>query len=188
MATVLDFSLLKFLMPLFVFIFIFAAVYALISKTEIFGKNQGLKLLLSISVAAVSLFAGNLVAAFGSIIPWFVFIIVILMLIFALYTAFGMEQKEIWPIMGGQVTIFVIILIVIVIGLTSAFRQDVSPFETERDGVEVSSAATAERGGTVQSETIRTLTHPRLLAALFILVVASFAVRLIVDTVEKGEA
>ncbi len=185
MATLLDFSLLRFLMPLFVFIFIFAAVYALVSKTEIFGKNQALKLLLSISVAAVSLFAGSLVTAFGSIIPWLVFIVVIVMLIFAFYTAFGVKSDEVWNVMGGQVTIFVIILVVIAIGLTAAFKKDVSPFEGERDGVSDSAAVTAERGGDVQSETIRTLTHPRLLAALFILVVASFTVRLIVEKVEE---
>ncbi len=184
MATLLDFSLLRFLMPLFVFIFIFAAVYALVSKTEIFGKNQALKLLLSLSVAAVSLFTGNLVAAFGSIIPWFVFIVVIAMLIFAFYTSFGMKEEEVWTLMGGQVTIFVIILIVIAVGLTAAFKKDVSPFEGEREGAEAAAVA-AERGGNVQSETIRTLTHPRLLAALFILIVASFTVRLIVEKVEK---
>ena len=104
------------------------------------------------------------------------------MIIFAMYQMFGMKNEEIWPLMGGQITIFVIILFVIIIGLTSAFKSDVSPFPGERSG-EVQEVVVEEGGQPkqVRSEVIKSIVHPRVLGAIFILVVASFVVKILVD-------
>ena len=124
MATILDTSLLAFLMPLFIFLFIFVVIYALLAKTNLFGEKQtALNFLAAMCIAAVSVFAGNLITLLGSVIPWIVFIIVILALVFGMYKMFGMEEKEIWTVLGGQVTIYVIILIVVLVGLTAVFKS-----------------------------------------------------------------
>ncbi len=175
MATVLDAGLLSFLMPLFVFIFVFVVLYALLTKTNMFGEKQtALNFLASICIAAVAVFAGNLVKLFGVVVPWIVFLIVILVLIFGLYKMFGVEDKEIWPTIGGHTTVYIIILIIILVGLSLTFEAEVSPFPGEE--------AAGESG--LRNRVISTIVHPRLLGALFILIVAAFTVKLLVDKAE----
>ena len=98
---------------------------------------------------------------------------------------FGVEEKEIWPTIGGHTVIYVIILLVVFMGLIAAFKSEVSPFAGERaaDGTPISEEEAAE-GKNVQGEVLKTITHPRLLAALFILIVSAFTIKLLIDKVE----
>ena len=171
MATLLDATLIKFLMPLFVFLFIFVVIYALLTKTKLFGEKQvALNFLAAICVAAVAVFAGNLITLIGEVTPWIVFVIVILVLIFGMYKMFGLEDKEVWSAIGGHTLVYVIILLIVLVGLSTAFESQLTP--------------AGEEGG-LRNRVITTLTHPRLLGALFILIVAAFTVKLLVDRVEE---
>src|SRR3989338_3677933 len=124
MATLLDTSLIDFLLPLFVFLFIFVVIYALLYKTKLFGdKVPALNFLAAVCVAAVAVFAGNLVKIVSSVTPWIVFIILILVMIFGMYRFLGIQQdKEIWDTFGGPTVITVIIIIIVIIGLTTVFE------------------------------------------------------------------
>ena len=184
MATLLDTGLIEFLLPLFVFLFIFVVIYALLSKTNLFGEKQtALNFLASICIAAVSIFAGNLVKLLGAVTPWIVFMIVILVLIFGMYSFFGVKNEEIWTTIGGQTVVYVIILIILLIGLNVVFESEVSPFSGGSS--DASGNASLAAGKNVRTEVVSTLTHPKLLGALFILLVSAFTIKLLVDQVEK---
>ena len=80
MATVLDASLLTFLLPIFVFLLVFVVLYGILLKTELLGKNnQALNFLAAVCVAAVSVFAGDLIKLIAVITPWLVFLILVLL-------------------------------------------------------------------------------------------------------------
>src|SRR3989344_4162312 len=158
MATLLDISLLGFLLPLFIFLLVFVILYAILSKTNLFGeKGVALNFIASFCVAAVSVFT-----------PWIVFIGFILVMIFAIFKFFSLEDNKIWDTLGGPTLIYVIILIVLLIGVAVVFGSDVAP---------------SGEGG-VKNEVIVALTHPRILGALFILLVSAFAVRLLSEKLE----
>src|SRR3989338_28553 len=179
MATLLDATLISFLMPLFVFLFIFVVIYALLTKTKLFGEKQvALNFLAAICIAAVAVFAGNLITLIGTVTPWIVFIIIILVFIFGMYKLFGVEDKEIWDSIGGKTLVYIIILIIVLVGLSIVFEPQISPYAPGEN-------ATGIAGKDVKSEVITTITHPRVLGALFILLVAAFTVKLLVDKVEK---
>ncbi len=182
MATILDTGLISFLLPVFVFLFILVVIYAILGKTELFGKTQTtLNLLAAICVAAVSVFAGNMIKVIGSIIPWIVFIALVLVLVFAIYMAFGKKEKEIWDTFGGPTVITVIIIFIVLIGLIAVFESDITPFSGTS---QVSSDGKIVQGQNVKNEVIATLTHPRLLGALFLLMVTVFTAKLLVDKLE----
>ncbi|MBI2148732.1 hypothetical protein HYU23_03560 [Candidatus Woesearchaeota archaeon] len=163
MATILDTSLIDFLLPIFVFLFIFVVIYALLSKTELFGKNvPALNFLAAICVAAVAVFAGNLIKLVSSITPWIVFIIIVLVLIFGMFRFLDVKDKQIWDTFGGPIVVTVIILIVILIGLTTVFESQLTPFGGSSESATISGVP----GKTVKNEVISTLTHPRLLVLL----------------------
>src|SRR3989344_2970768 len=101
MATLLDTTLLAFFAPLFIFLFVFAVIYALLQKSQIFGENQKtLDLIAAVSVAAVSVFIGGttFVGLIASVVPWIVFIFIIFVLLFSFYMFFGLEKEEVWDI------------------------------------------------------------------------------------------
>ncbi len=182
MATLLDATLISFLLPLFIFLFIFVVIYALLTKTKLFGEKQvALNFLAAICVSAVAVFAGDLITLIGTVTPWIVFIIVILVLIFGMYKLFGVDDKEIWTNIGGQTLVYVIILLIILIGLTQVFEPQISPYDDQQPGT---AAAGGLAGKNVKNEVITTLTHPRILGALFILLVSAFTVKLLVDRAE----
>lgn len=185
MATLLDTGLIAFLLPLFVFLFIFVVIYGLLSKTKLLGEKQtALNFIASICIAAVAIFAGDLIKVLGAVTPWIVFLILILLLIFGLYKFFGVEEKEIWATIGGQTVVYVIILLILLIGLAAVFEKEISPLTGSQE--DSSGNLTAGKvGGAGKSEVISTLTHPRLLGALFILIVSAFSMKLLVDTVEE---
>ncbi|MBI5392056.1 hypothetical protein HZB00_03580, partial [Candidatus Woesearchaeota archaeon] len=90
MATLLDLGLLAYFMPFFIFIFIFVVLYALLERTNILGEGKRpLNLIAAICIAAVSIFAGNFAALISQVVPWIVFIIIVLVFIFFLFKSFG---------------------------------------------------------------------------------------------------
>ncbi len=149
MAT-LDISLISFLTPVFVFLFIFVFIYALLNKTNLIDeKHQALKFLAAVSIAAVSVFVGDLIKLFATVTPWIVFIIVILAIVFAMYSWLGVENKVIWDTVGGHITIMVIILIILLIGLVVVFEPQLTPFDATSTANGQISA-----GRSIQSEVI----------------------------------
>ncbi len=165
MATLLDVGALAFFLPVFVFIFIFSILLALLQKTKLLGENALLNVAAAFSVAAVSIFAGKLTSLIGVIVPWVVFIFVLLMFIFLIYTFFGItDPAKIWDLFG-ETTVFIVILIVVLVGITVVFEGVLSPYSTGPNG-----------SVNPRTETLRTLTHPRLLGAIFTLIVAGATV------------
>ncbi len=179
MATLLDAGLLSYFMPLFVFLVIFILIYALLAKTKLFGDMPALNLLAAICIAAVAVFAGTITGVVITLTPWIVFMVFVLALLFGMFAFFGVENKEIWDTIGGKTPYFVIVLIIVLIAITQTFEKQVSPFEDSNQTVVT--AGTTAQPQNVRGEVIRTLTHPRLLAALFMLIVSAFAIRLITD-------
>lgn len=181
MASLLDVAGLAFFLPVFVFILIFAILLALLEKTELFGKNQRvLNVTAAFTIAAIAVFAGKLTGLISEVIPWIVFLIVLLVLIFGMYKFFGMEKtEEIWALFG-EPTPFILVMIIVIVGISVVFEGSLSPYGegtvtvTESDGTVVTQPL--EGSANPRSETIRTLSHPRILGALFILVVAASTV------------
>ncbi len=184
MATVLDVGLLSFFMPFFVFFFVFVLIYALLSKTNIFGeKQQVLNFVGAICVAAISVFTGTITGVVVNIVPWITLIIIVLLLLFGLFIFFSpkAEYAEIWDTIGGKTVIYVLILIVVLIGLVKSFEQDISPY-TDKNGIVITPTSN-DQNSNVKGAVISTLIHPRVLGALFILIVSGLSIKIILDKI-----
>ncbi|MFA4887475.1 MAG: hypothetical protein WC595_04635 [Candidatus Nanoarchaeia archaeon] len=190
MATpsLLDVGILSFFLPIFVFIFIFTILLALLEKSEILGKGQKLlNVAAAFSVAAISIFAGKLTSLVSVVIPWIVFIFVLLLLIFVIFGFFGVKDKDIWDLFG-ETTVFVVILVIVLVGITIVFETTLTPYSggSGGDGTSVSLDGTVAAGNNPQTETLKTLTHPRLLGALFTLIIAASTVSFLTRKLKDG--
>lgn len=190
MATVLDTSVLAFFLPVFVFIFVFTVIFALLEKTQLLGeKNKTLNVAAALSLAALSLFTGQFVGLVAIITPWIIFLFVVMFLLFALFGFFGVDKEKTWDLFG-HTPIFVIILIIVIVGISVVFDSSLNPYGTSptQTSAEIMAASsgtnvaviTANQTNT-RSETIRTITNPRLLGAIFMLVIAAATMRYLGD-------
>ena len=207
MATIFDMGGLTFFLPVFVFFFIFAIVYAVLEKTGLFGDEaKALNLIAAFSVAMISIFTGKLVDLVAIITPWiaFVFIMmrmsrvfIVMLFLFAMFMFFGTKPGEgglsrgvgkhsFWNTIG-EVPMLIIILVIVFMGLTTVFESDVSPYQEEVQEVdEFGNVHTVIREvePDPSSETLKALTHPRLLSAMFLLIVAAISIKFLADKYE----
>ena len=172
MATLLDTGLLYHFLPLVTFLLIFSVVYIILENTDWLGKNKSLKFIAGVSIALVSLFAGGVVDLINYIVPWFVFIFIFLMMLFLGLTFLGIKKEVIWDNLSIW-TVMVIAFLLLLIGITQVYGNLFTPY------------AATNATQTIGSETLKTIFHPRVLGAIFILIVASLSIRFIAPRLEK---
>lgn len=174
MATFLDVSVLSLVTPIFVFLLIFVLVYATALKTKILGENNALIVTAALSVSVIAMFAGSSVPQFiTNTVPWIVALFIgLLFLIFIYLFLGGSSEKEIMEQLGLKWVVFVILIVIVFIGLVQVIR--LSPLQQGN--------ATQD---TFKQEVVSTLVHPRILGALFLMIIASFSVKLLTDQIKK---
>ena len=166
MATFLDVGLLEHFLPVFRFLLILIICYAILKKTELLGENNGLIWVASLSVAFLALFSGGSIELISMLTPWFVVMFIFLFLLFMILMFWGVEKDKLLTQVGGPTVLVVISILMLIIGISNVFGDAFSPYG--EDG-EVD----------IQSETMATIFHPRILGAIFMLLIIAFAVNFI---------
>ena len=159
----LDVSMFGNFLPVFVFVLIFTLLYALLEKTKLLGSNSSLNFLISMSIAFISLFSGNAMKLVLFVLPWYIFLMVFLVSIFSLFLFYGMKEEDFFP---KPTIIFIVMMIFLIIGITKVFGPVFTPYVEE---------------GT--SNVLRTIFHPRVFGAFFILLISSFLIKNISENV-----
>ena len=173
MATFLDTGILQHFLPLFSLLFIFSLIYAIMQTTKLFGESKTVHLVVAFSISMIVLFSGQSLNFITFVTPWFVALIVGLVLFFMAVTFLGVTKEKAWDAVGGHTVVFIIAIIIVLVGLSQVLGPVFSPFQDQP----------GER--TIGKEILRTLFHPRLLGALFILIISAFAVSLIAKRESK---
>lgn len=169
MATLFDLSVLNYLTPLFTFLFILIISYAILDKFKLLGKNFAPKAIAAFSIAMIFIFSPRMMQIVNMSTPWFILLIFFGFFIVAMLMFIGVKQESISKaVKGGTVvwTILIVSLILFVIIIVQAFQDVESPYDDDKDT-------------TRTSEGLNALVHPRLLGALFLLVMTTFAIMFI---------
>ena len=197
MATLLDIGLIEVLIPLFVFLLVFALAMSVLLKTNLI-ENKTLAAVAAASIALLTTISMQMATLIRYIVPWFLLLLFVVFFMLAMFRFFGIEDKELWSIFGS-IPIFVIILIIVLIGLSVVFEQVVSPYTPQEGpgGTVITPDITTdittdfpnaeELKGTAtnpRAEALRTITHPKILAALFMLIIAAGSIKFLVDKYE----
>lgn len=165
----LNTALLKFFMPIFIFMFIFALMYALLKKTKLIGDSPFPILVISFVIAIVFVVTPATFKFTNVITPWLVVFIVSLLFIFLI-----LSWLEVYKFGGegfaGAVgntwiawIIFVVILAIFIFAGIATFGPLLSPFSGEA-GTE----ATA-----IGFEIKDVLFHPAILGLALLFVIAA---------------
>ena len=182
----LDISLLNFLSPLITFLLIWGIVYAILEKSQLLKGTSPFHAFLGFVIALLFSFTPKAVEFIETITPWMVVLFVVVILILVLFLSMGWTESSFQDAMGEPVmrwTIIIIVLIILVSSLTQVFAP---AFSEEGSGGGSSIVNGEEVSDTVGEEVRKAVFSPKVLGAVFLLIIAAFVIRLLSPAIEGG--
>ena len=184
MATALDLGLFGYFGAVFPVLLVFVVTYAILTKSEFFGKNKGLHSLMAFAVAMMLLFVPGVVQVIQNMAPWFVLLFVFFILTILTFQFLGVKDADIVKVVSGDWgaihwIILGIILIILIGSLGSVYGGSLLPF-TE-DGQASVSESTDDFNtdtGDFNRNVGRTLFHPKVVGLIFLLLIGAATIRL----------
>ncbi len=175
MATFLDVGLLEYFNIIFYLIFIFVLLYAILSITKILGENKNLNAMLALALALILGFSGPTRDLISFVTPTFFVFIFFAFFAVLIYKFLGASDDDVKSILGTKSGTRGFILIIILIIILSSFGKI---FFTEpiASDVNETTAVNASAVGTAgESALTATLTHPKVLGLVLILIIGAYA-------------
>lgn len=159
-----------FIISTFIFIFIFAVLYAIISKIELFGENKAVHVLIAFSTSMLVIFIPETKALINFMTPWFVIFIILLVFILLAVMTLGIKHSEItdWLKNVSPSTTYAVVSIVILIFLFAIFKVFGNVF----------TVAGPEQTGLWAALT-RVILQPKIVGIFFLLLIASAVIKTI---------
>lgn len=169
--TQLDISLLSFFMPIFSFLLVFAIVYAVMDKFNVLGKGKVIKITVAFTISLVFMFSPRALQFVLELVPWFVVMLVLILIIFATLMFMGVSEGDLTAA-SKKGSVYWIILSFVIIGLLLTFgkvfgsiRGDDTPNGEEHED---------PNGG---QNTLQSIFSAKVLGALILLIIAVFAMQ-----------
>ncbi|MAG50543.1 hypothetical protein CL621_02800 [archaeon] len=174
MATVLDLGYLRYLMPIFSFLFIFVLAYAILTRINIF-KGKWINLAISFTVSVLFLFTPNAMRVIEVVTPSFILFLFLIFLILLTFLFVGVKETHIADFFRGNPTMAWILGIVVFLIFAGALTNVYGGVLQALYG----GAGGEEKG--VLYDIGAVLFNPKVLGVFLLLLIASQAVRLIVQ-------
>lgn len=171
MATPVDIGLLSKFAPVFVFLFVFFILYAILTKTKILGGAKEVNLVVSFVLAILFMLTPGVGQVVISVTPWIFILFFLIIVIVTLFLFVGVKDSSIANVFQeSSIVWFLVIVILLIFGFV--LSQVYGPFVQGLSGQDVSKQG-------ITYDIARILFSSRLLTTALILVIAAQAVRLI---------
>ena len=164
MATFIDVAGLAYFSKVFVFLFVWIIVYALLIYTKVLSDNKSIAAILGLLFGLMILISETATGVILHIAPWFGVLFVFFILVAVIAGMFGADSS----LPAAKGTIFVVVIVVLVIGALSYVReQTVLPGDNE----------TSSEWDYSKTSTI--IFHPTIIGAIVVLLIAVFTIALL---------
>lgn len=161
MATFLDVTGLEHFSSVFVFLFVWLVVYAVLLWTKVLGENKFVHALIGLLLAMFVLISPIATSIVADVAPFVAVIFLFIVLVSVASTMLG-ANLEAFPALKGVFLVFIILIIIIAAGVK--VRENINiPSETQKD----------------LSKTVNLIFHPTFLGAVLILAIAVFTIALL---------
>lgn len=159
MATFWDASLLKYLAPVFIFILVFAIIYALLQKSKVLGGMQKLDFIVALVVSLLTLISENAADFVGELSIWYVLIAVLIVMITLMMSA-GVPGDP--PVIGisGNILFYVAIIVLVVV-ISTTFGPVFNPYSA---------------GANPDWWALQTIFHPKVFGVVFLFLIATILI------------
>ncbi|MCH8067480.1 MAG: hypothetical protein IIC69_02755 [Nanoarchaeota archaeon] len=161
MATFLDVTALQSFSVIFVFIFVWLVVYAILIYTKALGTNQFINILIGLLTAFFVIISPLATLVVRQVAPIFAVVLVLIAIISIASGMFGDVQVE--SLNSLKWVVLVILIIALVVGTLSIIRENIDVPERGEDFGKISTV----------------IFHPNFLGMILIFVIAIFTVGLL---------
>ena len=168
MATPLDTGLLEYVAPIFSFLLVYAVIYAVLIRSKIFGDNNLINSVIPLAVSVLLLLMPGAVSFINFITPWFVVLVIVGFAVALVFLFLGVKDETVRGWVHNPTiywTILIFMMIIIVAGLTHVFGNFFGQPEAS--------------SGSIGSEVQFSIFHPKIIATIFVLIIATFAIKFI---------
>lgn len=153
-----------------IFIFLFAILYGLLSKMELFGTNKAVHVLIAFSTSLLVVFIPETKELINFMTPWFVILVLLILFILLAVMSLGIKHSEITDYLknsspGTTTTVVIIVIILFFCAVYKVFGPVLTIAGPEKTGL--------------WAVISRVLFQPKVLGVLFLLLVASAVIRTI---------
>lgn len=128
MVTFLETGLLGYFTPIFTFLFIWTAIYAVLQYTNFLRAGKPIHATIALVLALLSLLSDRMMLLVSAMAPFFVVAMIFLLLLLMIYRMFGMEENWIRDLIQGEestLRYFILTMaIVVVMGLIAYVYGD----------------------------------------------------------------
>ncbi len=160
MATFLDIGGLQNFSTFFVFIFVWLAVFAILSYSKVLGENKAIHVVIGLVIGLLVLFSPIATGTIEYIAPWFAVVFIFVIFVTIALKLFGATGESLGSL---RMVTFVVIILILVVGALSYVREQVTaPGDNETD---------VDYG-----KTTTLLFHPKILGIMFIMIIAIFTI------------
>ena len=171
MATFLDVSGLSSFSSIFVFIFVWIVVYAVMMYSRVLGSNKVLHAVVGFLIAIFVLLSPVATGVIAYIAPWLGIIFLFMVFIGAILKSFGTTGADMETFAPMKTIFFVIVAVVIIVGALNYIRENTGISDTQDN---------MEKGDVDVSKTSNFLLHPKVIGAIFVFLIAIFTIALLV--------
>ena len=161
MATFLDVTGLQYFSNIFVFLFVWLIVYAVLLWTKVLGDNKFVHILIGLLLAIFVLISPIATSVVADVAPFVAVVFLFIVLISAATTMLG-ANIEAFPAMKGIFLVFIILIIIIAAGVKVREQANV-PSSTQTD----------------LSKTANLIFHPTFLGTILVFAIAVFTIALL---------
>ncbi len=176
MATILDIGILNYFTPVFVFFLVFGVLYALLSKTNIFGDNKGLNSIVAFALGLLFILTPELMKLVSIFTPWFILLFIFVLMIVLLFLFIGVNEETVVSVFSERSMVWIIVIVAVTIfiyAMTQVYGTQIHEIYGGANNVtDVASSGLNENIGKI-------LFHPRILGVIMILLIAAQVVRFI---------
>ena len=186
MAT-FDLGLFDHFAVIFPFLLVWVITFVALSSTKKFGEDKNLHAIIGLAIAFIFVLSKDAVAMLNFASPWFVIFFVFLIFIILAFKLAGASDSDISGAMktkqGQQIVTWIIVisLLIIIISFSNVIGQRLLNEQFEEGEMEISEGGddVGEGVGSTDHQTnvVETIFHPKVLALLVILLIASFTIK-----------
>ena len=177
MATFLDVGLLSYFNVIFPVLLIFAILFAILQKTKVLGSNLTINAIIAVSIAFMSLLSKTLIKLIGFMTPWFVLLLVFIILLLLIFQTLGATDKDIASVLKSEKlvhwSIIGVGLLILLAGLGSIWGQQLT---TMAGGPVATNVSTSSGTVSLEQNLYATFYNPKVLGLIFMFLIAVFAV------------
>ncbi len=180
MVTFLESGVIQYFNPLFVFLFVLVAVYAILNMIKIFGENNTINLFIAVILAILFASSRRTTKAFEFATPWIVLLFLVLLFINIIFKFLGSEKTFLYP-EGNPALISILAIVIIMIFILSLGEAN-RELKEEQAGVK---EVKENKVLTFPQKVGETLRHPAVLGLIAVLLIAVFTVMLLAAIPKK---